>query len=155
MMVFCNKLTVAGLALAWLGICAFVAACGGGAVEGKRVDLRSVRELPESELSRLRAARVFFGHQSVGGDIMAGVEDLLRTEPRLRLRVVPLQDAGAASGPFFAHAKIGENGQPTGKTDAFVGVLEQDLRGRVDVAVHKYCFVDISTSTDVASLFAQ
>jgi hypothetical protein len=97
--------------------------------------------------------RVFFGHQSVGTNIMEGVTDLLRERPALGLRVVP-GDSAADGGAVFAHALVGRNGEPVLKTDAFASLLESGLGARVDVAFHKYCFVDFTPATDAAAVFA-
>jgi hypothetical protein len=126
--------------------------CGDKPVNDAQVRLRTLRDMPEPKVERLRSARIFFGHQSVGGNIMAGVSDLVRAEPNLGLRVVPMTEASSTPA-FFAHAKIGENGRPTFKTDEFARMMDAELKGRVDVAFHKYCYVDISASTDVSKLF--
>jgi len=122
-------------------------------VSEERVRLRSVKDLSPESKAALAGARVFFGHQSVGSNIMAGVEDLLREDPGLGLRVVEVGNAGLPSGSFFAHGKIGQNGQPAGKTDDFARRLSAGLASAVDIAFHKYCYIDISERTDVAALF--
>jgi hypothetical protein len=109
-------------------------------------------QVPEAAWQGLAAKRIFFGHQSVGANIMEGVADVVRDEPRIGLRVGV--GAGAlAGGGCFAHGPVGRNGDPGLKTDDFARLIEGPLRGRVDVAFHKYCYVDISENTDVAALF--
>jgi hypothetical protein len=115
---------------------------------------RTLRDLPADEARRLQTARIFFGHQSVGADIMAGVEDLVKATPGIPLRVVELRGPSLPAGPVFAHEKIGENGKPSLKTDVFASLLEKEFKGNLDIALHKYCFVDIDGSTDVDRLFA-
>jgi len=118
------------------------------------VRLRHVSELSADLKAGLAAARVFFGHQSVGSNIMAGIADLVRDDPRLALKVVDVAAGDLPAGGFFAHGKVGENGQPAGKTDDFAGRMEQGLAWHVDVAFHKYCYIDINNGTDAGSLFA-
>jgi hypothetical protein len=97
--------------------------------------------------------RIFFGHQSVGTNIMEGVGDVVRDEPRIGLRVADGDDALNGGGGVFAHGRIGRNGDPGFKTDEFARLIEGPLRGKVDVAFHKYCYADFSETTDVPAVF--
>jgi hypothetical protein len=139
----------------FLALAAFtLAGCGDRSVHAPSEPTRTIRDIPASETRRLQTARIFFGHQSVGADIMAGVEDLVKSNAALQLRVVPLQGPSLPEGAFFAHEKIGENGKPALKTDVFATLLEHGFDKNLDIAFHKYCFVDITESTDEARLFA-
>jgi hypothetical protein len=107
-------------------------------------------------LATLDHARIFFAHHSVGGNIIDGVRRIEKeaTAPGVRLVDLKSQPDGAERNTaFFAHARLGTNGDPRGKTAAFVAALEGGLGNRLDVALHKYCFVDIDKSTDVPALF--
>ena len=138
-----------------LALAAFtVAGCGDRSVHQAPQATRTLRDIPADEARRLQAARIFFGHQSVGADIMAGVDDLVKSNADLKLRVVQLQGPSLPTGAFFAHQKIGENGKPSQKTDVFAGLMEKGFNANLDIALHKYCFVDVTESTDTAGLFA-
>jgi len=115
---------------------------------------RTLSSLTAEEKAALARRRVFFGHQSVGSNIMEGVAALARENPSLGLRVADLAVPAGGAGGFFGHGKVGQNGQPAGKTDDFAGKVDRDLAGRVDVALHKYCYIDINDRTDAAALFA-
>lgn len=128
------------------------AACRGGAVREELVQGASLREVPDPAWRELAAKRLFFGHQSVGDNIMEGVGDLVRAEPRIGLRVQAGESAPDGGG-VFAHERIGRNGDPGLKTDEFARLIEGPLRGRVDVAFHKYCYADLSETTDVPAVF--
>jgi hypothetical protein len=112
-----------------------------------------LRDKPPDALQRVASARVFFGHQSVGGNIVEGLGELQTLEPRLTLRVASIDDVSSLTGGYLSHARLGRNGDPRGKTDAFATVLDTQLRDRVDIAFHKYCYVDIDQGTDVRALF--
>ena len=144
--------------LRWVGPLLFSAAlltgaCRGGAVRLEPVHRSSLSEVPDAAWQSLGTKRVFFGHQSVGANIMEGVADVLRDEPRIGLRVAGGEGALAGGGGVFAHGPIGRNGDPGLKTDEFARLIEGPLRGKVDVAFHKYCYVDISETTDVPAVF--
>jgi hypothetical protein len=142
----------------WVGPLLFSAAllsgaCRGGAVKEEPVHVASPSEVPDSVWQSLAAKRIFFGHQSVGDNIMDGVADVLRDEPRIGLRVAGDEAALAGDGGTFAHGRVGKNGDPGLKTDDFARRIEGPLRGRVDVAFHKYCYADIIETSDVNAIF--
>ena len=144
--------------LRWVGLLAFSAAlltgaCRGGAVRQEPVQGASISEVPDTTWRSLATKRIFFGHQSVGANIMDGVADVIRDEPRIGLRVAEGEAALAGGGGFFAHGPVGRNGDPGLKTDDFARLIEGPLRGKLDVAFHKYCYADISEATDVAAVF--
>jgi hypothetical protein len=115
--------------------------------------MRTAAELSEGARVGLAAKRVFFGHQSVGTDIMDGVRDLVRDGKARGLRVLTVDGATTAGGGFFADALVGRNEHPETKTDGFAALLRERLGPRLDIAFHKYCFVDAGPETDLASVF--
>jgi len=129
-----------------------LAGCGAGNVKEAPVQRSSLGDVPDSAWTALASRRIFFGHQSVGANIMAGVADLLAAEPRLGLHVVT-DPAALGGGGAFLHGTVGRNGDPGGKTDDFAARLDGPLAGRVDVAFHKYCYVDVTAGSDVPAVF--
>jgi len=115
-------------------------------------DVESNGTTPEL-LTRLARSRVFFAHQSVGQNIVAGLQRLQSESGSARIRIVELGSSPTDTAPAFIHARLGTNGDPKGKTDAFVAALENGLGGSVDVAFQKYCFVDFEAGTDVHAVF--
>jgi hypothetical protein len=105
---------------------------------------------PETDLNELTGRRVFFAHQSVGENIVDGVRDLLKSSSHA-WPIVTLDDIPPAGGALI-HAKVGTNERPLTKCDDFRRLLEGQLRGQVDIAVLKFCYVDIEPTTDYASL---
>lgn len=139
----------------WLGLLALglATACGNGGTVGDRQALEILQGIPDATWRRLAAERFYFGHQSVGYDIVNGVDDLVKLDPKIGLRVVETSDAAAFDKPIFAHAKNGVNKQPDVKIEAFERTLDDALGGRVDVAFYKFCYVDITPETDIQKLF--
>ena len=99
--------------------------------------------------------RVFFAHQSVGGNIVAGLPGAYRALGVPAPPVVELSDASVAppapegAGGVFAHVFIGENGDPLGKIGDFDARIRAGLGDQVDVAMLKLCYIDLTASTDV------
>jgi hypothetical protein len=135
-----------------LAAAALLGGCAREAVKEGPVQRSTIADVPDSAWTALAARRVYFGHQSVGENVMDGVADVLAAEPRLGLRVVTDEAAPDAGGAFL-HGPVGRNGDPGGKTDDFAARLDGPLAGKVDVAFHKYCYVDVTAASDVPALF--
>ena len=104
------------------------------------------------ELAKVSRTRVFFGHQSVGMNILEGASSVYAaygmTAPPIGEGAVP-----GSEGGFIDHAFIGENGNPLLKIQDFAAKLRAGLGERVDVAMMKLCYVDITSGTDVRAVF--
>ena len=103
----------------------------------------------------LKNYRIFFGHQSVGGEIIKGVEELVSHDGDHDLTVIeidgrPIPDGG--QGIFHDH--LGKNEFPDTKNAAFTKVVS-DAKGKIDIAFFKYCFIDINDRTDVNRMFTR
>jgi hypothetical protein len=105
-----------------------------------------------ADLEELSRRAIFFGHQSVGRNLLDGVADLARTAG-VPVRIVEAADAGAVGPGTFGHAAVGQNGDPASKLESFARALPP---GRdPDLALVKLCYVDVTASTDVPALFAR
>jgi hypothetical protein len=105
-------------------------------------------------LQTLAARAIYFGHQSVGSNIMDGVQALINATAGTVPRVQNTSSAAAMQKGVFAHAGNGTNGDPIGKTTAFRATIQGGVGARVDIAFVKFCYVDFGGSTDVAAVFA-
>ena len=103
--------------------------------------------------SALAHKRVYFGHQSVGANILDGVQDLCRTDPTLRLRVVESSDPEAYTAPVLGHSRLGRNHDPRSKIDAFAEILGTKLGAKLDIALFKFCYIDVNEDSDNSTLF--
>jgi hypothetical protein len=132
---------------------------GGGVaawtLENPPMDTIEVAQPSTDQLETTTQARMFFGHQSVGTNVLSGVDPLYAdggvTAPPILETVEPVADADA----FIAHAAVGVNGDPWSKLDAFTGIVDGSLGEQLDVALLKFCYVDVTASTDVQALFEE
>jgi hypothetical protein len=106
-----------------------------------------------ADLRRLRDKRIFFGHQSVGVDIMKGVKDLTEAAPELSPVFVAADAASLPAGGWFADLRIGRNGYPIEKCAAFRETVIRLGRGTLDIAMMKFCYADIGPQTNPAEVF--
>jgi hypothetical protein len=102
---------------------------------------------PTVALRELATRRVFFGHQSVGGNILDGVRDWLR-ESGVSWPIVAPAEAPHEGGALI-HATVGHNAQPVTKCADFRRLLDGGTLGQVDVAVLKFCYVDVQRDDEV------
>ncbi len=101
----------------------------------------------------LSQKKIFFGHQSVGYNILEGIKDIEKQAPQVRLSIRATRDPGDYLRPIFGESPIGKNGSPESKIDDFRHVMESGLGAQVDIAFFKICFVDINRKTNVPALF--
>jgi hypothetical protein len=94
-------------------------------------------------LQKVSQGRIFFGHQSVGANIVGGIQRLAEKSGGVKLNILELGKGNLPGPNFFAHGKIGRNESPKSKCDAFQAILRSGLGNKVDVALFKFCYIDI------------
>ncbi len=107
-----------------------------------------------SGYDRLSRLRLFFGHQSVGMNLLDGVKGLDGARGTA-FRVVETTDPAALVPGTLAHFFAPENGDPERKLASFEAALDSGIGEVADVALLKFCYVDFGSSTDAAALFAK
>lgn len=114
---------------------------------------RKFTDIREEQWARLAERRIFFGHQSVGYNIMDGVADIVAADPQMRLELRESRSAGAMRSAGFYHAAVGRNQFPDEKLRDFAAVAEGAFEGQEGIALVKLCYVDVSAGTDPQALF--
>jgi hypothetical protein len=137
------------VAIATMG-CALALSCGSSTSPGSGSAPADVT----AALHDLSTKAIYFGHQSVGYDIMGGVEALIAATSGAVPTVVGTSDPASIEKGIFAHSANGSNGDPVSKTAAFQETIQGGVGSKVDIAFFKFCFVDFGGSTDVAAVFA-
>lgn len=97
---------------------------------------------------RLGNGTLFFGHQSVGSNILEGIQTL---DTSVSIIGVDSDEFAEKDSALF-HAYVGTNGHPQSKIDEFTQFVSMSPR-TFDVAMMKLCYVDIKRDTDVSRLF--
>jgi hypothetical protein len=105
--------------------------------------------IPQTYLNSARSLDILFNHQSVGYNIIEGLQSLADLNPTRYSYVnenwpsADWYDTSDGLGDFTA----GDNGDPQSKVNGFDALLRTDGYGaHVDVAYMKFCFVDNTTS---------
>ena len=112
----------------------------------------SIDSMLVDDLHHVAAQRIFFGHQSVGGNLLDGVAQLA-AKAGVFIKVQESSTAKEVGPGVMGHIRIGENGNPTGKLDAFNLALGKVPTG-LHIAVLKFCYIDFTPATDVKALFS-
>lgn len=114
----------------------------------------SIADVRAEEWQALSSRRIFFGHQSVGRDIVNGIRQVLAANPKVRLNLVESGDPAAVAGPAFIEARIGRNREPVTKSNAFAAILHGGFGSEAGaIAMYKFCYVDIQPDTDPEAMF--
>ncbi|MFZ1984131.1 MAG: hypothetical protein WAU91_06940 [Desulfatitalea sp.] len=146
--------TILSPALAIIGLLIVTSiACSEEPMHRESTNYQSIDEVPMEKWNQLSRKRIFFGHQSVGFNIMEGIKDLMKTHPQIKLELVETRNADDLKNGVFAHAQVGKNQDPLLKIADFTEVLNAGIGKKVDFALLKFCYVDITNETDVPALF--
>lgn len=101
----------------------------------------------------LSGTKVFFGHQSVGNNIIEGINGILDENKIKFFKIHQTRDMADLSNAVFAHALIGKNTNPISKIDDFIDILDSGIADSADIVFMKLCYVDIDRNTNINQLF--
>jgi len=139
-------LFTAGLLVIWAG-------CTGEKIEEKNATLPSIKDVSEIAWEKLSKKRIFFGHQSIGNNVIDGMRDVMKENPAIKLDIVETRDMEGLRRPVFAHTHVGKNEDPNSKCEDFTNLIKKGSGDVLDFAALKFCYIDITSATDVGSVF--
>ena len=106
-------------------------------------------QLTAADRARLASLRVFWGHQSVGRELMGGAG-------RLGYAFQTVSSAADYPRVTRGEALVADNRDPARKVRSFrTLVLDQGIGGAVQVAAFKFCWIDFNTDTDLDAIERQ
>lgn len=103
----------------------------------------------------LTTKKIYFGHQSVGYNIVDGIRDVTKMGNGAALNIVESRDPAVFASPVFAHSRTGANLDPRLKCRDFEAAIDGGIGNRVDYAFLKFCYVDVTSKTDVKDVFSE
>jgi hypothetical protein len=104
-------------------------------------------------IESLAEARIYFGHQSVGRDIVNGIQQLINCGESPPLHIVESCETSVFKQPGLVHSRIGRNTHPYEKIQDFISIITNGIGNQADVAFFKFCYVDFNESTDEVRIF--
>lgn len=116
----------------------------------------SVTSQPSSDLSAaistVEEMRVFFGHQSVGTNVLDGIRALKGMD--VSMVDIKADATGAVgSGAAILHASIGRNLHPDEKISDFAELMRSGIGESTDVSFMKLCYVDANAGFTAVRIF--
>jgi len=119
----------------------------------RRIEFPAIEGVMGDCWTRLAQSRVFFGHQSVGYNIVDGIKDILKDHSHIDIDIVETSDPARFEQPIFAHTQVGRNTDPLSKIRNFEEILDSGVGHKADIAFFKFCYVDIFRDSDPAEIF--
>ena len=121
--------------------------------ESNKVTLPSIDDVPRECWEKLTEKKIFFGHQSVGYNIIDGITEIVNERDYIKLHIIEAREPSAFEQPVLAHSQVGMNTQPFSKVERFVEIMDSGVGSRVDIAFFKFCYVDIMRDSDLQEIF--
>ncbi len=118
-----------------------------------RTFVKTIKDISPEQWKQLSEQKIYFGHQSVGNNIINGIQLIMEEHPEIKLNIIETRDLPSVDGGAFYHSKVGENENPASKTKDFVSIIESGIGEKADIAFHKYCYIDVNADTDVEKMF--
>ena len=119
-----------------------VVGCGKGSLDMSGSTVSLLDSVSSDKWKALAGRKIFFAHKSVGYNIVEGITEIEKSEPRIGVRLLESKNPADFESPVLAHAENGKNGDPIGKLAAFRESMNSGIGDKVDVAVIKFCWAD-------------
>ena len=131
-----------------ISILLLVTGCDGESTMAEKVNLPIIDDVPEQAWQKLSQKKFYFGHQSVGDNIIDGINNIMENNDIIKLDIKKLNDVQTFNAPVFAHSYIGKNGDINAKFTDFSQNIRKGIGDKVDIAFLKLCFWDIRKKTN-------
>jgi hypothetical protein len=142
------------LGLLLLAPLSLILVLNGGQVQVQSTTVPKLQEVPASAWKNLAQKRIWFGHQSVGYNIVEGMQEVLAENSHVQLNIINSNQPQTIKTPGFVHFEVGNNTDPKGKINDFFTRLGAAKTAKPDIAFFKFCYVDVASYTpDVSQLF--
>jgi len=128
--------------------------CSGGDEVKNKVYYNSINDVSTEAWKELSQKTIYFGHQSVGFNIIDGINDLKKENPNISLNIVEIKTPDEMEKHVFAHSRIGANNDPSQKITDFKKYIENGVGDKANIAFLKFCYVDIHKDSDTAKVFS-
>ncbi len=123
-------------------------------VTGKPVSVLAIKDVPLEYWQNLATKKIFFGHQTVGADILDGIRKIDAECDFINLNIVEVNETAFSSGPVFLHAFIGRCPDALSKFSDFKKIMDGLAGEKIDIAFMKLCHADIKWEYDTDRIFS-
>lgn len=136
----------------WLIFVLLFALLGCGETKREEEKMAAVTQISPEEWQALAQKRVAFGHQSVGQNILDGMQ-FLASQAGASLPIVKSRSPVASGG--INHFFVGQNEKPLSKLADFASALESDAAQGTDIALVKFCYLDFNGDSNAKEIADQ
>jgi hypothetical protein len=125
--------------------------------KGEQVNREYGKDIAMETVHKLSKKSIYFGHKSVGDNILSGIENILKKIPDspLTIKRVEAVEKDDIRKSQILHSYIGENGKPLTKINHFTEIMQKAAGGVCDIAFMKLCYIDIGVGTNTKEIFHQ
>jgi len=106
-----------------------------------------------SQLLQIQLNKIYFGHQSVGNNIINGLKKLATPFSDVNINFISVNTPVKLPATYFTDSYVGENTKPDTKCESFAQQIGQIFSGNLDIALMKFCYVDIQSESNVDAVF--
>jgi len=112
-------------------------------------------EINKDGIKALASKKIFFGHASVGYNILAGIKEITGNQDDfMSINIKETNKFDEINEPAIYHSINGKNGFPKLKCDNFKNLLiDKNLGEKLDIAFFKFCYVDFNDTSDIQEIF--
>jgi len=83
--------------------------CSGGKMDTtNKVAFPTIKDVPAEVWQKLAQKKIYFCHQSVGQNIIDGINDVMKQNTQINLNIVDLPKVPDFNKHFFAHSDVGK-----------------------------------------------
>src|SRR4051812_22186428 len=77
-----------------------------------KLDLSALDRVPDRAWSDLASKRLYFGHHSVGCNLIDGLTDIMALRPQVKFPILEATNPTAIGAPGLTHSGVGANRDP-------------------------------------------
>jgi hypothetical protein len=118
-----------------------------------KIAFPSIKDVPVKKWEILAQKKIYFGHMSVGYNIIDGLKDIIKENRHIELNIVETTDYVDFKVPLLAHSRVGKNTDPLSKMNAFSNIMKRGVGGKADIAFLKFCYIDFMADANVEKIF--
>ena len=141
------------IALSIIGVLTMLVTKIKTSTDTNKITLPSIDDVPKEYWAKLAGKKNFFGHHSVGYNIIDGIADVMNERDYIKLNVVEGCEPTTFDLPVLAHSQVGKNTDPISKITSFMNIMDTGAGDKVDIAFFKLCYVDIMRDSDPQKIF--
>lgn len=121
--------------------------------------LPTLQQVSSVAWDQLAQKRIWFGHASVGANILQGIEALEKDHPEIKLNIIANETPWTIQTPGLIHFSSLPNPKLptkilTAKIDHFSQLMQASTGHPVDIAFFELCWADVKPDTDISQVFS-